>query len=460
MLDVPVPAPYVPVPASLFSGTREDLASMGVTIAYRGRLADLARIEDFENRLVDCALEMGGLALIWRSWPDDDPERMVRGVILDLAPGQESTSLLLSPEGWLIGLTEIQDAEDGRLKGPPWCFIKTQFGPVEGHVALIEMLAALKRGFLPDLEVSDDGGYWETHDLAELVRIRSLTRQGIDGLAEGLRRHGLSRGAAEDPSILLRRVERVAEQVHRVLRRPSENPPVEADPGDDLGSEANPEATEKLWDEIAKHDRRRQERMRRAIEERRSRGLDEESAFRSALREVVPDLPDDEAEPSDEPWRDPEDPPFAESLAVEAAGLDSGFREADDDSFETEGEEHHPLLQKAMDLLNRLDSLFHDARPRLVPALGTLYRDAGVAMGGLAQALAQGNHDPADYGLRVLQLKRAVRGAAFARGALFPLRSNLSPEEFEELFLLLQQMETEIVSELGQLRSEHRGDNG
>src|SRR5205823_206009 len=38
--------------------------------------------------------------------------------------------------------------------------IKTQFGPVEGHVALVEMLAALKREFLPDLEVSDEGGYW------------------------------------------------------------------------------------------------------------------------------------------------------------------------------------------------------------------------------------------------------------------------------------------------------------
>ena len=147
---------------------------MGVTIAYRGRLADLARIEDFEDRLVDFALEMGGQVRIWRTWADDNPERMVRGVILDLAPGHESTSLLLSPEGWLIGLIDIKDAEDGRLKEPPWCFVKTQFGPVEGHVALVEMLAALKREFLPDLEVSDDGGYWETRDLAELVRKRTL----------------------------------------------------------------------------------------------------------------------------------------------------------------------------------------------------------------------------------------------------------------------------------------------
>src|SRR4029077_8637101 len=138
-------------------------------------------------RLVDYALEIDALARIWRSWAEHNPERMVRGVILGLAPGQESTSLLLSPEGWLIGLTDIQDAEEGRLKEPPWCFIKTQFGPVEGHVALVEMLAALKHEFLPDLEVSDDGGYWETRDLGELVRKRSLTTGALDSLAEGLR---------------------------------------------------------------------------------------------------------------------------------------------------------------------------------------------------------------------------------------------------------------------------------
>jgi hypothetical protein len=202
---------------------------MGVTIAYRGRLADLSRIEDFEDRLVDFALAIGGLARIWRTQADDNPKRMVRGVILDLAPGQDSTSLLLSPEGWLVGLTDIKDAEDGRLTEPPWCFVKTQFGPVEGHVALVEMLAALKREFLPDLEVSDEGGYWETRDLAELVGKLSLTKRAIDALAEGLQRHGLSREAAEDPSILLRHIERVAEQVHRILRRPAEHPPVAFD---------------------------------------------------------------------------------------------------------------------------------------------------------------------------------------------------------------------------------------
>jgi hypothetical protein len=57
----------------------------------------------------------------------------------------------------------------------------------------------------------------------------------------------------------------------------------------------------------------------------------------------------------------------------------------------------------------------------------------------------------------VVQLKRALRGAAFARGALFPLRTTISSERFDELYRTLGQMETDILCELGRVRSEHGG---
>ncbi len=94
----------------------------------------------------------------------------------------------------------------------------------------------------------------------------------------------------------------------------------------------------------------------------------------------------------------------------------------------------------------------HDADPRFAPSLGTLYQGAGDAMGGLAQALAHRDHDAESYGLCVVQLKRALRGAAFARGALFLLRLTMSTEQFDELFRVLEQMETDIVFELGKVR--------
>ncbi len=432
---------------------------MGITIAYRGRLADLTRIEDFEDRLLDFALEVGGLAQIWRSHADSNPRRVVRGVILDLAPGQEPASLLLSPEGWLIGLADLEDAEHGRLTEPPWCFTKTQFGPLEGHVALIEMLAALRREFLPDLEVSDEGGYWETRDLTELARRRSLVREASAGLAEGLQRHALSREAAEDPDILRRRIERIAARVHCILRRPAEHPPVTFPDGEASYGVPDPEATEVLWDEMFKHNRRQQERLQRALEERRSRGEEDGEAFENALRDLGLEVPSEEFGPADEPWSE-EQEWLAGPKGAEASPDEPGSGDGDEEgaSSETE-EERHPLVPEAMDLLTHLHAVLRNADPRLASSLRTLFQGAGDAMGGLVQALsvrADDQDDPDDYGRRVTQLKRALRGAAFAHGALFPLRPAMTAEQFDELHARLGQLERDIFDELSRLRSEQR----
>jgi hypothetical protein len=77
--------------------------------------------------------------------------------------------LLVSPEGWLIPLCDIEEAEKGEIAETPWCWVKTQFGPVEGHVALVELLSALKKEFFSDLEVRDEGDYWDTRNLARLT---------------------------------------------------------------------------------------------------------------------------------------------------------------------------------------------------------------------------------------------------------------------------------------------------
>lgn len=71
---------------------------MGITISYRGCLPDTQRVEDFEDRVVDLALELGGQVRIWRSAREGCPERMVRGVILELCPGLESGGAVQGPQ--------------------------------------------------------------------------------------------------------------------------------------------------------------------------------------------------------------------------------------------------------------------------------------------------------------------------------------------------------------------------
>jgi hypothetical protein len=429
---------------------------MSITIAYRGRLADLMRIEDFEDHLIDLALELGGEARIWRCQADETPQRVVRGVLLDLAPGQETTSLLVSPEGWLIGMLDIKNAELGRLHEPPWCFTKTQFGPLAGHVALIELLTALQRGFVPDLEINDEGGYYPTRNLAELTRRHTQVQAAVDGLADGLRRYGLSTEAAKDPSILCRHIERIAAQVRHILQRPAEHPPVTF-PEEPFEGATDPDTIEVLWDEMFKNNRRRQEQMERALEERRFRGEDDEAAFDQALNELGLDLPEEEL-PADVLCDDEQDevddlPEEYEDSGPEEAP--TGASDPEDDPFAER--ERHPLLQRAIDLWADLHTVFGGVEPRFEAGQRTLFLGAGEAAGGLVQALARREIDREEYGLIIAQLKRALRGVAFARGALILLRPAVVVREWQDFQRRLGDLEQDVLMELNRARSEIRG---
>ena len=192
---------------------------MGLAIHYRGRLRDVAQLEMFQRRIGEFALKNGGRARNWRSQSDTRPGRFVRGVLLDLAPGMETVSLLVAPEGWIVPMGSIEDAEEGRIPEAPWVSVKTQFASHEGHVRLVELLDALKKEFLPGLEVSDEGDYWETRDLDTLRRKLGFLDRAIKTLGRELSQSPLSPEAAEDPEILASHIARVAEQARQKLAK-------------------------------------------------------------------------------------------------------------------------------------------------------------------------------------------------------------------------------------------------
>ena len=252
----------------------------------------------------------------------------------------------------------------------------------------------------------------------------------MKAFGEGLQRHGLSPEAAEDQEILLSRIERIAQVVHRTLARPAEHPPVRWDdeePG--FGEDADDEAK---WDASYKENRRRQEHVNRAIEEHLANGEDIDEAVEAAmLEETAAGLPDEESEDESDDWRedledvdDEADEPWKESLP-------EGIRDDDDDEDgDFDGRPRHPLQQRAFDLIMRLHKLLGSGREERRQTDKTesgshesvLLHGAGEIMGGLAQALGAVSEFEPILGLSVVQLKRAIRGAAFAQGALFPLR--------------------------------------
>jgi hypothetical protein len=339
--------------------------------------------------------------------------------------------------------------------------VKTQFGPVEGHVALVEMLAGIKKEFAPDLEVMDEGEYWERRDLGLLKQKLNFISKAIDSLADALENDRLSPEAREDPEILATRIERLARQVHATLGRPSEHPPVQF-PEDSSGVPPTAAENESLWDELFANNRRKQERMTRVIEEQTIRGEDYRKAFDAAIGEVVPPNDWDDEAGNNEVAELIDELHAASQAALDGAWKESSLEDVSDEMPDQDDDindpiepmERHPLQQRATALMFEFYNIAGEDRKR---SIDMLIRNAMEITGGLAQALPLGptyEMDDIDAGLGLVQLKRALRGAAFVRGALFLVRSEgaIVEEEFHRFMNEADAISEEIVELLRSIR--------
>ena len=421
---------------------------MGITIHYRGTIDDPDRLEDMENRIVDLAFALGGQATIWRSYADHNPQRMVRGVMLNMAPGHETFSLLVSPEGHLTPLWQIEEAEQAPFDEPPFCFVKTQFGSMHGHVAIVHILDALKQGYFSQLKVTDEGEYYESRDVQRLLHRKQQLDQALASVADGLREHGLSDEAAEDPDIVASRVERIAKLVHqKMLANPVPESPATEDIDDFDWNEPSLEEEVEEMDRLRRKNESRGERMTRRIAEARASGLTAEEAFRQALQDEGLHAPDtdstmsappegelfDEHSPADEPWQ--------QSVPFDSADDGSDFMSRD----------NHPALEQAERfLLDLMHLLKDDVSPGDFASVAQ--RGAMNIVGGLAQATSDAFDTRLHRALAITQLKRALTGHAFARGAIFALRGSASISN--ETVGQLQDQLADILSSIHKLSAE------
>ena len=398
---------------------------MGVTIHYRGTMDDVTLVEEMEDRVVDLALALGGRATVWRSFADDDPSRAIRGLMLEMAPGQDTMSLLVSPEGHLISLFEIEEAEKHPLAEPPYCFVKTQFGSAQGHIAIVYLLDALKSRYFSNLYVNDESEFYEHRDPRILSQKIKQLGDAIKSLGEGLQKYGLSDEAAEDPDILAMRIERVARLVAEKMRsgptKEADDPEGEAD---EFGNEPTLEEEVETMNRLYRRNQMRSERMTRRIADATAAGMSTEEAFELAMREEGLEPPSSNGEFADGEEDVAQEDGFSD-LSSESSGEPESWRESldsppSDERSEFENQPEHPTVQRAEKLLMEIMNL-RDPTSRSDSFANTATRGMLDVVGGLVQATGGDFDERSDRALAIVQLKRALKGQAFCRGAIFGL---------------------------------------
>ena len=109
--------------------------------------------------------------------------------IHDLTPeaDAESLSFFFDREGNLRSRWTMVSILDGTLKPEDaWVSVKTQFASPEVHAWIIGLLKYLKKRYMSDLQVSDEGEYWETGDIRILREKMDLIDEKIEQLASQL----------------------------------------------------------------------------------------------------------------------------------------------------------------------------------------------------------------------------------------------------------------------------------
>jgi hypothetical protein len=179
---------------------------MGITIHYRGqlkspeligqvcsKLEEMAKLMGWEYKLFDKNLNRPNTAKLDHSGnsPVITGQLPLKGIQLNIHKDCESFSLFFDKHGILHDIIQMATDNSEKDEKTSYLHVKTQFAPLEVHIAIIRLLKYLHENFFNFLEVIDEGEYWQTED-------ESLLQQKMNCLSEKIKTVSQAIDSAKD----------------------------------------------------------------------------------------------------------------------------------------------------------------------------------------------------------------------------------------------------------------------
>ncbi len=143
----------------------------------------------------------------------DEPECIiegslgVKGIILNAGHGVEMLAILFDQSGTLTDMMQQVSWIHNKGQGERFTACKTQFGSIEAHIRVIELFDLLKKKYISNLIVDDEGAYWESRDRRILAEKRVALGHAIRHTERVISGIELSGDDARDPEALASRIE-------------------------------------------------------------------------------------------------------------------------------------------------------------------------------------------------------------------------------------------------------------
>lgn len=174
---------------------------MGVCINYRGTLKSPKKVFEFIEEIEDiCKILEWRYTIIDEDWtkPSDirftnDPitqeleivgNAYLKGIIFT-PPDCESMQFLFDDKGKMTDLTQKAIENSFKKERSVYQWTKTQFAGAEVHITLIGLLKYIKKAYMPNLTVKDEGEYWETENRELLEQNMGIINSAIE-IIEGI----------------------------------------------------------------------------------------------------------------------------------------------------------------------------------------------------------------------------------------------------------------------------------
>jgi hypothetical protein len=198
---------------------------MGITIFAQGRIDRIGDIlsliddvkkvageNNWKYRIMDDDFDIQPNAVISRKDPNApvcaiEGSLGLKGIILTIDRGTEPFMVFFDRSGVLTDMMQQVSWISSNGTDERFTACKTQFGNIASHIGIIELLDSLKKKYISDLSVNDEGAFWEKRDRRILAEKRIFLNQCIRQTEKVIGSVELLDDDARDAEAITRRIE-------------------------------------------------------------------------------------------------------------------------------------------------------------------------------------------------------------------------------------------------------------
>ena len=164
---------------------------MGITIYARGRIdsiGDIPRLigevkgiaeeNDWEYAIIDDDFAVQPNA-VFALRDSDEPAAIegslgLKGIVVVVDLKGEPLTVLFDRSGVLTDMMQQVHWLHNNVRDERFTACKTQFGSIDAHIHIIDLFDVLKKRYITDLVINDEGAYWESRDYKLLAEKRAV----------------------------------------------------------------------------------------------------------------------------------------------------------------------------------------------------------------------------------------------------------------------------------------------